>query len=113
MYSHLTFPEYVIEVLTQSVNDFQPNYMFRFSRYDKFHTTFPDFDSFLTFYGQMLECGKKRAEGEITLKIEPEVSTIQEGFVAYHFYDQTHRSPIMRVEVKIDGDNITLEVPPF
>ena len=61
----------------------------------------------------MIECGAKRAEGEITMKIEPEVPTIREGFVAYHFYDRIHRSPIMRVEVKIEGDEISLEVPPF
>lgn len=113
MYNHLSFPEYVIEILKQSVQDFQPNYMFRFSRYDNFRSTFPDFDSFLNFYGKMLKCAQLRAEGDIKMKIEPKVPTLREGFVAYHFYDQIHINPIMRVEVKIEGNQITLEVPPF
>ncbi len=60
MYHHLTFPEYVTTILTNSVRDFKPGYMERFKHYNGFDTEFPDFESFMRFYSRMLLQAKER-----------------------------------------------------
>ena len=113
MYSHLTFPEYVITILNKSIEDFKPGYMERFKSYDGFNTAFPDFESFYSFYSSMLLQAKERAIGEVTLKIEPNRPTLNKGFTAYNFYDGIHIHPIFTVEIQEIGNAITLDVPPF
>ena len=113
MYDHLTFPEYVITILTKSVQDFESGYMERFRRYPAFKTTFPDFDSFISFYSSMLEQAKERSVGSITLKIEPKCKTLNRGFTAYNFYDESHVYPILNMEIQQIGKAITIGMSPI
>ena len=113
MYHHLTFPEYVLTILKNSVKDFKPGYMERFNMYEGFFTTFPDFESFMRFYSRMLLQAKERAIGDVTLKIEPNYHFPEYGLIEYNFYDERHVHPIFTVQVQEVGNTICLHVPPY
>ena len=105
--------EFVIGTIQRSVEWFAPETLMRLSVYENVKTTFPSFESFVTFSKKLYEQAQEKANGQISMKIEPEYPTMEERFTAYNFYDQKGDKPILTIEVLHENETITLSLPPF
>lgn len=104
---------FVTGTIRRSVEWNAPETLMRLSTYDNVKTTFPDFESFVSFYSTLLDCAKSRSSGELTLRIEPDFPTLEEGFTAYNFYDDVYSMPLLTVEIMEEEGAITLALSPF
>ena len=109
MYSHLTFPEYFEQILTGSLNELEPGYMYRFKTYYQVETDYPNYTSFHQVYSKRVSHFKKTKIGEVRM-----TKTSKEDKIRVDLFDEKQKFPLLTIEIKLLGNNrIHVSILPF
>jgi hypothetical protein len=101
-----------IELILSCINN-DPGSFLPFLMSAEVETEAPNKKDFYQFFKGMLNHAHESSEGKLTLKIEQPTLDTDTEVLNYNFYDNTHKYPLLSIEVKENNNLICLGIMPF